>query len=103
MANKDERTFFKRGCDTTFQELVSVKNSNCFYFNNEKYQQTINSIKSAKEAKCKTTSQYHRLKQFDSCSVSRVEKLVARVSANDSTIKYYVKNDEMFDILHETH
>lgn len=86
-----------------FNELVSSKSANSFYFNNEQYQEMLESVKLAKNAKTKSTLQYRRLKRFDICSVRGIEKLIARVSSGESSIKYYVTNDEMFDILHDAH
>ncbi|XP_047505092.1 KRAB-A domain-containing protein 2-like [Pieris napi] len=103
MATEQSARSFRERFDTKFQELFSAKGLNSFYFSNEQYLEIINSVKSAKEAKSKTTLQYRRLKRFDLCSVSGVEKLIAPLSSSETTIKYYVTNDEMFDILHETH
>ncbi|KAG5900694.1 hypothetical protein JTB14_038212 [Gonioctena quinquepunctata] len=77
-----------------FVELVSSKCSN-----NEEYQEMLESVKLAKTAKTNTTLQYRRLKRFDICSVRGVEKLIARVSSGESSIKYNVTNDDMFDIV----
>lgn len=103
MATEQSARTFRERFNTKFQELFSAKGLNSFYFSNEQYLEIIDSVKSAKEAKSKTTLQYRRLKRFDLCSVSGVEKLIAPLSSSETTIKYYVTNDEMFDILHETH
>jgi len=86
-----------------FNELVSSKSANSFYFNNEQYQEMLESVKLAKNAKNKSTLQYRRLKRFDICSIRGIEKLISGVSSGESSIKYYVTNDEMFDILHDAH
>lgn len=42
------------------------------------------------------------MKRFDICSVSDVEKLIERVSSNESCINNYVITDQLFDVFHDT-
>lgn len=87
-----------------FENVLSAKEgNNTFYMNSEQYNQFIEDVKEAKRSAKRTTLHYRRLKRFDICNVGGIDKLIAPVSTTDPVIKYYVKNEDMFDILHEIH
>jgi hypothetical protein len=46
---------------------------------------------------------YRRLKRFDILKVSDEEKLIVPLKPGETNIQYYVTNDELFNILSETH
>lgn len=46
---------------------------------------------------------YRRLKCFDLLKINGEEKLIVPLKAGETNIQYYVKNDELYNILSETH
>ena len=46
---------------------------------------------------------YRRIKRFDILIVSDDEKLIVPLKPGQTNIQYYVTNEELFDILSETH
>jgi hypothetical protein len=50
-----------------------------------------------------TPLDYRRLKRFDILKVSDEEKLIVPLKPGETNIQYYVTNDELFNILSETH
>lgn len=58
MATEQNARTFRKRFDTKFQELFTAKGLKSFYFSNEQYLEIINSVKSAKQVKSKTTLQY---------------------------------------------
>ncbi|CAG5024424.1 unnamed protein product [Parnassius apollo] len=82
--------------------LTSKLDDNQSYMSSEQYLTFIEEVKAAKIATKRTTLQYRRLKRFDVCNIGDTEKLISVLSTSSSkNLKYYVKNEELFDILHE--
>ncbi|XP_030768090.1 KRAB-A domain-containing protein 2-like [Sitophilus oryzae] len=94
--NRDQ--FFKK----LHTLIESKRKDNCFYFSKEKYSKILSEVISAK-TKCCTPSDYRRLKRFDILNVGDEQKLIVPLKPGETNIQYYVTNDELFDILSETH
>lgn len=91
-----------RQFDERLSELMSLKGQNTQFFTNESYTEMIEKVKSAKSKKShKKPEDYQRLRRFDVMAVGETEKLI--VPVKDNMIRYYVKNNEIFQILHDTH
>ncbi|XP_018564473.2 KRAB-A domain-containing protein 2-like [Anoplophora glabripennis] len=91
-----------RQFDERLSELMSLKGQNTQFFTNESYTEMIEKVKSAKSKKShKKPEDYQRLRRFDIMAVGETEKLI--VPVKDNMIRYYVKNNEIFQILHDTH
>lgn len=107
MAANEDLSSMKSSFLTEFQCLLSNKHGdNVSYLNNDQYLKFIEEVKEAKTSAKRSTLQYRRLKRFDVCCIGDVEKLIIPVSRsveNTDNLKYYVKNEEMFDVLHEIH
>lgn len=87
-----------------FNELISIKrNDNSAYLSNEKYNEILNCIKNAQVNDKKTALMYRRLKRFDVLKTGNDEKLITPVAEGSTKFVFYVKNEEMYDILHNTH
>lgn len=87
-----------------FNELISIKrNDNSAYLSNEKYSEILNCIKNAKVNDKKNALMYRRLKRFDVLKTANDEKLITPVVEGNTKFVFYVKNEEMYDILHSTH
>lgn len=61
----------------------------------------IEGVEEAKQSAKKTMLHYRSLKRFDICNVNGIDKLIAPTSKTNHVIKCYVKNEDIFDILHE--
>lgn len=95
---------FKSSFYEEFENMLSAKDpKNMSYMNSAQYNKFIEEVKEAKQSAKRSTLHYRRLKRFDICNISGTDKLIAPVSTTDPVIKYYVKNEELFDILHEIH
>jgi hypothetical protein len=82
--------------------IGSKREDNCFYFSQERYSKIVSEVIFAKR-KCSTPLDYRRLKRFDILKVSDEEKLIVPLKPGETNIQYYVTNDELFNILSETH
>ena len=90
--------------DSKFRKLLTSKRTdNSFYLSDEQYDNVIQEVRSAKLAAKRSTLQYRRLKRFDVCTIGGVEKLIAPVAGQGNSILYYVKNSDLFDVLHTIH
>ena len=85
-------------------ELVGEKNSNNVYLTDAKYSELVSKIKLLKRSmERKQPSDYKLLKKYDLLNVGSVEKLISPMSENTTTVKYFVKLSDIYDILNETH
>lgn len=82
--------------------IASKREDNCFYFTQEKYSKILSEVKFAK-FKCSTPLDYRRLKRFDVLKSDTGDRLIVPLKPGDTSIQYYVTNDELFNILSETH
>ncbi|XP_057654773.1 KRAB-A domain-containing protein 2-like [Diorhabda carinulata] len=65
-------------------------------------QKIFSEVVSAK-IECNTPLDYRRLKRFDVLKINDKEKLIAPLKPGETNIQYYVTNEELYSILHETH
>lgn len=90
-----------------FDRLLSGKrDDNSVYLNNQKYGEIVEIVKTAKSADKKSVLMCRRLKRFDIVRVGNEDRLITPPivnAGNDAEFTYYVKNDEMYDVLHTTH
>jgi len=77
--------------------------SNTFYLTREMYNTYLQEVKKAKTITVKTSIHYRRLKRFDVLCIGNEEKLIFPVESGSEDIRYYVCNDELFDIIHAAH
>lgn len=76
---------------------------NCVYLTDERYQQLVSDVTRAKVASKKERRDYWLLKKFDVMVVQRKAKLILPLMEAGSAVKFYVADNELFDILHQTH
>ncbi|XP_045426183.1 KRAB-A domain-containing protein 2 [Lemur catta] len=88
---------------TSVIKLVESKSYNSKVFSKEKYFQTIKEVKEAKEKGKKSSRDYRRAAKYDVISVQGTEKLIEATHRERDRIRYYVHEEELFDILHDTH
>ena len=82
-------------------EIIRRKNSNNTFFDEEKYRRTIQHVNELKSGQWKKEPlDYQTLKRYD---VVRVNKLIYPVAEGSTSIKYYITNTEIFNILHDAH
>ena len=62
----------------------------------------IKEVEQAKVNSKKTTSEYRRLNRFDVLTIGESKKLIVPPSKTNGDIIYFVKCNEMFDIVHMT-
>nr|XP_034194771.1 KRAB-A domain-containing protein 2-like [Osmia lignaria] len=82
--------------------IGSKQEDTCFYFSQERYSKILSEVSSAK-TKCSTPLDYRRLKRFDILKITDEEKLIVPLKPGETNIQYYVTNDELFNILSESH
>lgn len=84
--------------------LYSEKNANSTFLSEIKYMELINKIKEIKsKTTAKTGTEYKALKKYDVMMVGEVEKLVVPILPTSNSIKYYVYNEEIFEIINAIH
>ncbi|XP_036624290.1 uncharacterized protein LOC118857932 [Trichosurus vulpecula] len=83
--------------------LLKSKSNNTKIFSKEKYCQLIKEVKEAKAKAKKESVDYRRLARFDVILVQGNEKLIEAVNGETDKIRYYLHNEDLFDILHDTH
>ncbi|RZB40243.1 hypothetical protein BDFB_001407 [Asbolus verrucosus] len=77
-------------------------NSACF--SKRKYDEVIEKVTRAKQkVRNKLPSDYHLLKKYDVLQTEGSKRLILPLKGLESNIIYYVQDDELFDILLETH
>lgn len=87
------------------EKLESMqKPINSFYIPSiEKYEALIKEVEEAKQVAKKTTLQYRRLKRYDVLLVGGIKKLILPLSAQVTEVKYFVPNEELFEVLDNAH
>lgn len=84
-------------------DLLEKKGSNTSFLKKLKYDQLISHIIQLKNnSKKKEPNDYNLLKKYDVLNVANVNKLIVPLSENNE-IKYYVHDEELFDIIHDVH
>jgi len=75
--------------------LSEKREHNSSYLSNEKYLNIINELKGNNKSR--------RLNKFEIINIGGKEKLIALIEKNSTYLLYYVKNNELYDILNEIH
>lgn len=104
------------GCDISSEDFqkknlfhqkvdnLPVKKNSVIIATVEKYNKLIAEVEIAKTNVVKTAIDLRRLHRYDVLLVKGEKKLIQRkVDENDNTIKYFVYNRELFDIIHKAH
>lgn len=95
---------FKNRFYENFSKLISTKrDDNSAYLSLEKYDLICNQVKDAKQQAKKTALSYRRLAKYDLVNVGNDIKLIVPLQEGKEKFVYYVKNEELFDILYEAH
>ena len=97
---------------TTFNEkmkniLTSKRDDNNSFLSTKDYNDVIEQVKKSKMClktvgEAKTMKDYRVVRKYDILKINGKERLIRPV-AEKNVVLYYVKIDELFDILHETH
>ena len=85
-------------------EIIGQKGSNNAFFNEEKYRamiQHVNELKSGQRKKAPLD--YQTLKRYDVVKVSNTDRLIFPVVEVSTSIRYYITNAEIFNIIHDAH
>jgi hypothetical protein len=78
------------------EKLLSEKREdNSSYLSNEKYLNLVNELKGGNISR--------RLNKFEIINTGGEKKLIAPVENGSTNLLYYVKNDELYNILNEIH
>ena len=83
------------------RESASTKNR--VFIDNLRYTQLLEEISTAKILDKKTPRDYWLLKHYDVITVGQTRKLIFPVNAPNAVIKYYVSDDELFQVIHDAH
>jgi hypothetical protein len=84
--------------------IIKKKNSsNTFYLTREMYNTYLQEVKNVKTIAVKKSIHYRRLKRFDVLCIGNEDKLIFPVESGSEDIRYYVCNEELFDIIHAAH
>jgi hypothetical protein len=67
------------------------------------YNTYLQEVKNAKTIAVKKSIHYRSLKRFDVLCIRNEDKLIFPVESGSENIRYYVCNDELFDIKHAAH
>ncbi|XP_025423809.1 KRAB-A domain-containing protein 2-like [Sipha flava] len=87
----------------SLNDILKFKKHNSTYLSERKYDDLLVHLKELKESKkTKTPNDYKLIKKYDILKVRDVERLVVPTNGGDR-IRFYVKNEELFHILHEAH
>jgi hypothetical protein len=79
-----------------FEKLLSEKREdNSSYLSNEKYLNLINELKGG--------NKFRGLNKFEIINIGGEETFIEPVEKSSTNLLYYVKNDELYDILNEIH
>jgi hypothetical protein len=78
------------------------RDDNKSFMNNEEYDRRMEDVKLSKiKKKCKRD--YRNIRKYDVILINDKERLIKAMNHDNDGIRYYVKNEELFDILHSTH
>jgi len=99
----------KKKFDESITAVLSSKRmDNSAYLSEHEYQKKIADVKSADEAlktsgMKKSVRDYRLVRKYGILNLNGNEKLIKPVENASENILYYVKNEELFDVLHSTH
>lgn len=90
-----------------FNKAISLiidakRDDNKSFMNNEEYDRRIEDVKLSKtQTKCK--KDYRNIRKYDVILINDKERLIKAMNHDNDSIRYFVKNEELFNILHSTH
>ncbi|CAK1543865.1 unnamed protein product [Leptosia nina] len=82
--------------------MVTRKKNSIHYINESRYRDLMAELKEVKASKNKSFEDYKLLSNYDILEVNGKERLIQPKDVDDS-IKFYVKTDELFSVLHTIH
>jgi hypothetical protein len=83
-----------------FNNFVSKKiHDNFFFLSAEKYKILISEVNISKDKSNKQSNDYRRLKRYYVLNIMGYTKLIVPLKPVKTNIIYYVKNEDMFDII----
>lgn len=83
---------------------LTIKDNSLTIANENDYNEIIKKVLDSKNYSKKTSSNYRWLKGFDVLCVNKGKKLILPLNKSESdNIKYYVLNNEIFDLLKAAH
>ena len=91
----------------TYEQLdvkIENKKSSNSFLNRKKYELFIQEISQLKRGdRKKEPKDYQLLKWYDIVQIGNTVKLIYPVAERSSSIKYYVRKEEIFDVIHDAH
>lgn len=99
-SNEMRQKFYKALSDL----LKNKREDNKSFLNKEEYMLRLQEVKLAKEKIGKKSAKdYRYIRKYDIITLNGQERLIKSISNNSENVHYYVSNDELFDILHDSH
>ena len=87
-----------------FEKRMEGKGANNQVFTKERYEQLVSDINDIKNGRRKKQARDYSLsKQYNVMQISNINKIIYPVVEGNTTIRYYVTKEEIFDILNEAH
>ena len=94
-----KRKFYKQ-----LDVKIENKKSNNSFLNREKYELLIQEISQLKqEDRKKEPKDYQLLKRYDVVQIRNTVKLIYPIAEGSSSIKCYVQNKDIFEVIHDAH
>ena len=96
----------KKNFEAKRSEAKEKQRTNSVNISDARYEGIVSQVLQAKsKTSNKQPAEYRLLKPFDLLCVQGVQKLISPVTASQGgeTIRYFVKDSEIFDVLHESH
>lgn len=85
-------------------DMIKKKNKNCVYLSEEEYLKILEEVCVAKnKSKNKTSTEFRRLQRYDVITIGKDKKLISPLRKNNENVKYFVTNEEIFDVIHTAH
>lgn len=79
------------------------KNNSMFLISKERYQDFINEVKIVKNKLHKDYNDFKMLANYDVIIVNKKERLIQPKTGENTSVKFYVHTDELFNVLHVMH
>ena len=86
-----------------FEKRMEGKGANNQVFTKERYEQLVSDINDIKNGRRKKEARDYSLSKRYVMQTSNIDKLIYPVVEGNTTIRYYVTKEEIFDILNEEH
>lgn len=103
MSEVENNFNFKSSFDEKIKN-INVRANSMAIVDEENYKKLINEVLEAKSRKNKTSLDCRRLNRYDIIKVGEVNKLIFPLNRTESNaVKYYLHNDEMYDVLEKSH